>query len=430
MSIGTEIYELASKLYPIPRSLTGQGVRDTFALVNDFLKEYGVEFELHNVPSGTEVFDWTVPKEWEIKEAYIENESGDRIVDYKDHPLHVVGYSTPVDRWVTLEELKKYVYVQEDMPDAIPYVTSYYKERYGFCMRKDMLDDLPDGKYHMVINSRLFDGNLLYGDLVIPGKTSKEVMFTSYVCHPKMANNETSGIALICFLIKYVLSQKERELTYRFVLAPETIGSIVYLSKNLDYLKKNVIAGYVLSCVGDNFDYSIVESRYANTLADKVLSNVLDNYTSYTRYSFLERGSDERQYNAPGVDMPIVGFSRSKYGKYPVYHTSKDNMDYISVAGFSGAYDVTTKVIDIMENNAYYRVKCLCEPQLGKRGLYPTISKKGSYDGIMAMRDFIAYADGTNDLLDISRIIKVPATELIPIKNKLVENNLMESVNG
>ena len=260
----------------------------------------------------------------------------------------------------------------------------------------------------------------------ILNQTDKEIMFSSYVCHPNMANNETSGIALICYLIKYVLSIKDRKNTYRFILSPETIGAIVYLSRNLEVLKKRLKAGFVLSCVGDNNDYSIIESRYADTLADKVLSNVLDYYTTYTRYSFLERGSDERQYNAPGVDLPVVGFSRTKYGVYPYYHTSKDDMDYVSPEGFNGSYDVMTKVIDVLENNEYYRVKCLCEPQLGKRGLYPTVSKKGSYDSIFSLRDLIAYSDGTNDLLDISRIIKVPATELISIKNKLVENDLLD----
>ena len=426
MRVGEEVYRLAGDIFPIARSITGKGVLKTFEVLNAFLKNNNCpEFEIHDIASGTQVFDWNVPKEWEINEAYIENEKGEKIISFADHPLHVVGYSTPVDRWVDLEELKQYIYVQEDVPYAIPYVTSYYKERYGFCMSMQMRDSLPEGKYHMYIDSRLFDGKLTYGDLVIPGSTEKEVLFSSYVCHPHMANNEASGPALICELIKYVCAMKNRKYTYRFVLVPETIGSIVYLSRNLDHLKKNVKAGFVISCVGDNDDYSIVESKYADTYADMVLSNVLDYLPHYTRYSFLKRGSDERQYNAPGIDMPVVGFSRTKYVTYKYYHTSKDDMSYISPEGFDGSYEVVTKVIDLIENNGHYRLTCLCESQLGKRGLYPTISKRGSYDAVQSLRDFIAYADGKHDLIEMSGIIGIPAYDLIPIKNKLMENDLL-----
>ena len=429
MTVGEEIYKLCGDIFPIARSLTGKGVADTFEILNGFLRENGCpEFTIHNVPTGTPVFDWTVPKEWSINEAYIENENGERIISFSEHPLHVLGYSTPVDKCVSLDELKQYLYVQEDMPDAIPYVTSYYKERFGFCMTKDMYDSLPEGRYHMYIDSRLFDGNLTYGDILIPGETDDEILFSSYVCHPHMADNEASGPALLCHLVRYVMSLKERKFSYRFVLQPETIGSITYISQNFEKLRKNLKAGFVLSCVGDDNDYSIVESRYADTLADKVLSNVLDFDVSYTRYSFLYRGSDERQYNAPGVDMPVVGFCRSKYVTYKYYHTSKDDMSFVSPAGFEGSYNVMTRVIDILENNGHYRMKCLCEPQLGKRGLYPTVSKKGSYDAVQSLRDYIAYSDGRNDLLDISRIIKVPAHELIDIQKKLLENDLLEAV--
>ena len=427
MSAGSEIYSLCEKIFPICRSITGKGVIDTFEILNDHLKDNGCpEFKLINVPTGTQVFDWTVPKEWAIREAYIENEAGEHIIDFKDNFLHVLGYSTPVDEWTDLEELKKHIYVQDDAPDAIPYVTSYYKERYGFCMTKNMYDSLPDGKYHMYIDSELFDGNLTYGELVIPGETEKEVLITSYVCHPNMANNECSGPALVCALIGYVNSLKKRKYTYRFYLGPETIGSITYTSRNLDALKKNVISAFVLSCVGDDRAYSIIESKYADTLADRVLSNVLEHRADgYDRYSFLKRGSDERQFGSQGVELPVVGFCRSKYAMYPEYHTSKDDLSVVSEAGFEGAYGVMTEVIDVLENNEKYVVNCFCEPQLGKRGLYPDISKKGSYDQIFAMRDLITYSDGRNDLLDISKLIGVPAAELIPIKNNLVENDLL-----
>ena len=241
-----------------------------------------------------------------------------------------------------------------------------------------------------------------------------------------MANNECSGPALSAELIRFVYSMKERRYTYRFIFIPETIGSITYLSRNLAYLKKHMIAGFNLSCVGDERDYSIVESRHGNTLADRVLKNVLSYQGKFSTYSFLERGSDERQYNAPGVDLPVVCYCRSKFGEYPEYHTSADDMTLITSEGFQGSYDVMTQVIFALENNRCYRTKVFCEPQLGKRGLYPTISQKGSYNSVKAMTDFIAYADGKNDLIGISNIIHQPVKTLIPIVEKLIENNLIE----
>jgi aminopeptidase-like protein len=427
--IGQIIYKLANTLFPICRSITGAGVRETLSFLADYIgEEDGTKLEIHNVPSGTKVFDWTVPKEWIIHDAFIEDERHQCIINFHNHNLHVMGYSTPVDKWVDLEELKKHIFTQSDQPDAIPYVTSYYKERFGFCMSENQKNRLKPGKYHMYIDSKLVDGNLTYGEIVLPGKSDDEVFFSTYICHPSMANNECSGPALSANLVHFIQSMKNRKYTYRFVFIPETIGSITYLSRNLEHMKKHVIAGFNLSCVGDTRDYSIIESRYANTLADRVLKNVLKYKGKYSTYSFLQRGSDERQYNAPGVDIPVVGFSRSKFGEYPEYHTSADDMTLVSPAGFQGSYDVMTDVIVSLEHNEKYRIKVLCEPQLGKRGLYPTISQKGSYDSVKAMTDFIAYSDGNNDLIRISEIIGVPINELIPIVKKLVENELVEKL--
>lgn len=428
--IGDTIYKFAEKIYPINRSITGNGVRKTFQIINEYLNEKGCpSFTIHEVPSGTKVFDWTVPKEWEIKEGYIADSTGNHVIDMENHPLHIMGYSTPVDEMVCLEELKKHVYVQEDAPDAIPYVTSYYRERFGFCMTKNQLDALQEDTYHMFINSRLFDGSLTYGELIIEGNSDEEIFFSSYVCHPQMANNETSGPALMTQLIDYVAKLPNRKYTYRFVLLPETIGSITYLSKNLSAMKERTVAGFNLSCVGDNNDYSIVETRYGNTLADRALSCVLEHKGKYTRYSYLKRGSDERQYNAPGVDLPVVGFSRTLYGCYDAYHTSRDDMTLVSPLGFQGAYEAMQGVIDLLENNGLYKITVLCEPQLGKRGLYPTVSRKGIYDEVKNFTNFIAYCDGTNDLMDISKIIGVAPDKLIEYKNKLVDNDLLEIIN-
>jgi aminopeptidase-like protein len=399
------------------------------------LKEYigkdnGLGLKVYEVPSGTQVFDWTVPKEWVIREAYIEDAQGNHIIDMKEHNLHVMGYSTPVDAWVDLEELKTYIYTQPDQPDVIPYVTSYYKERFGFCMSENQKTSLKPGQYHMYIDSELIDGVLNYAEVVLPGESEKEIFFSTYFCHPSMANNECSGPALSAELVRYVESMKKRKYTYRFIYIPETIGSITYMSQadHLQHMRETMIAGFNLSCVGDDRDYSIVESRYADTLADKVLKNVLKYHTGdrYSTYSFLERGSDERQYNAPGIELPVVCYCRSRLGDFPEYHTSADNMGIVSPSGFQGSYEVMTQVIRALEYNGYYKVSVLGEPQLGKRGLYPTISKKGSYDAIMAMMDFITYADGKNDLIDISNRIGAPVKELIDVVKKLKENNLLE----
>ena len=429
---GQAIYDLAKKIFPYCRSITGQGVRDTLMDLKEYV-EYGggAAFNIYAISSGTPVFDWTVPKEWAIREAYIENENGNRILDMKKNNLHIMGYSAPVDMWVDLDELKEYIYTEPGQPEVIPYVTSYYKERFGFCMSEKQKNMLPHGKYHIYIDSDLFNGVLNYAEVVIPGETQKEIFFSTYICHPSMANNECSGPALAAELIRFAASMKRRRYTYRFVFIPETIGSISYMSvdNHLDHMKATMAAGFNLSCVGDDRDYSIVESKYANTLADRVLKNVLCSQTpQYSVYSFMERGSDERQYNASGIDLPVVCYCRSKFGEYPEYHTSADDMNLVSPQGFQGSYEVMTQVIQSLEYNERYKITVLCEPQLGKRGLYPTISHKGSYNEVKAMVNFIAYADGKNDLIDISERIHVPIRELVPVVEKLRQHDLLEIV--
>ena len=423
---GQQIWDLANSIFPYCRSITGDGVRDTLQKISKYIAKDGLQLNICEVPSGTQAFDWTVPREWRIRDAYIADDTGTRIVDMKANNLHVMGYSSPVDQRVPLDELKKHIFTQPDQPSVIPYVTSYYKERFGFCMSKNQLNSLPDGQYHMYIDSELFNGSLTYGEILLPGCSEKEIFFSSYICHPSMANNECSGPALAAQLIRYVASLSDRRYTYRFIFIPETIGSITYLSRNehLPYLKQHMTAGFNLSCVGDDRDYSMVESRYADTLADKVLSS----RNHYTVYSFLKRGSDERQYNAPGVELPVVCFCRSKFSEYPEYHTSADDMGLISPSGFQGSYAVMTEVIDALEYNDYYKVSVLCEPQLGKRGLYPTISQKGSCNNVKEMTDFLAYADGKNDLIDISNRIGVPIKRLLEISKRLIETGILMRV--
>ncbi|MBR5116916.1 MAG: DUF4910 domain-containing protein, partial [Lachnospiraceae bacterium] len=332
---GKRMVDLARKIFPYHRSITGEGVRQTLRDIADYIAPTGTELMISEVPSGTQVFDWTVPREWAIREAYIEDENGNRIIDIRNSNLHVLGYSVPVDRWVDLEELRQYVYVEENQPDLIPYVTSYYRERYGFCMSRNQRDSLKPGRYHMVIDSELFDGVLNYAEAVLPGETADEILFSTYVCHPSMADNECSGPALAAELIRMLAAMPERKYTYRFVFVPETIGSITYLSRedHVPYLKEHLKAGFVLSCVGDDRGYAMIHSRYADTLADRVLLNVLRHREKFTEYGFKDRGSDERQYNAPGVDLPVVCFCRSKFGEFLEYHTSADNMSFVSPEG-------------------------------------------------------------------------------------------------
>ena len=419
---GRNMYELAGKLFPICRSITGNGFRQSLEMIREIVPE----IQVFEVPSGTAVYDWTVPKEWNIRGGWIKNMQGETIVDFNDCNLHVMGYSIPIHQTISREELSEHVYTQPEQPEWIPYVTSYYKERWGFCMSERQKQALTDAEYEVYIDSTLEDGFLTYGELVLPGETDDEIFFSTYLCHPSMANNELSGPCVQTELIKYLKSLSHRRYTYRFVFIPETIGSITYLSRNLEALQQHVKAGFVLSCVGDNRTYSMVSTKYEDTLADRVLNNVLKfHYPDYIRYSFMKRASDERQYGSAGVDLPVCAFCRSKYHEYPEYHTSADNMDLISPEGLSGAYEVMVKVINALENNYFYQMQCKCEPQLGKRGLYPTVSQKGTKGDARYMQDFIAYADGRNDLIGISNILDIPVDKLIPIKDQLMEHHLL-----
>ena len=418
--IGQEMYKLIEKLYPICRSITGEGVRETLKII----KEY-IPIEIHEVPTGTKVFDWVVPQEWNIKDAYIKDEKGNKIVDFKENNLHVMGYSTPIDKTINIDELQKHLYSIEDQPNAIPYVTSYYKKRWGFCISHNQRKKLKKGKYHVFIDGELKEGSLTYSELIIPGKSKKEVFLSTYICHPSLANNEISGPVVTSFLAKWIMSEP-RKYTYRIIFIPETIGSITYLSKNLETMKKNVIAGFNITCVGDERQYSFLPTRKGDTLSDRAALSVLKfKHPDFKKYSFLDRASDERQYNSPGVDLPVASVMRTKYGEYPEYHTSLDNLELVTPQGLFGAFDVLRESILLIENNEKFKIKCLGEPQLGKRGLYPTLSTKETKSIVKDMMNFIAYADGTNDLINISEIINVPAWKIYPIIEKLKDADLL-----
>jgi aminopeptidase-like protein len=418
---GPFMHRLMTQLFPICRSITGDGVRETLRIIQTL-----IPVTISEVPSGTKVFDWTVPKEWNIREAFVLDPQGRKIIDFKENNLHVVGYAAPIARSVTLSELQKHLHSLEDQPDAIPWVTSVYEERWGFCLAHSQRVRLEEGTYQVFIDSELKEGSLTYGELIIPGTSSKEVFISTYICHPSMANNELSGPVLATMLAKWLASEPRR-FTYRIIFIPETIGSITYLSKNVESMKRNIVAGFNLTCVGDERAYSYLPSRKGSTLADKVALNVLrSKHPDFKEYSFLERGSDERQYCSPGVDLPVVSLMRTKYREFPEYHTSLDNLELVTPAGLEGSFVLHKDCIELLERNRVYKMRCLGEPQLGTRGLYPTIATKKSHRLVTEILNFIAYADGTNDLIDISNTIQVPAWNLYPLIDQLVAAELLE----
>jgi|TARA_B110000971_G_scaffold221980_1_gene272174 aminopeptidase-like protein len=424
--IGTEIHNLATKLWSINRSITGEGVRKTLQhLKNEYLPTLNIE----SVPSGTKVFDWVVPPEWHVSKAYIITPEGKKVCNFSDNNLHLVGYSIPFHGKMQLEELQKYLYSLPEQTNAIPYITSYYKKRWGFCLTQEQRDGLKEGEYEIVIDSKLFSGQLNYGELILPGESDQEIFLSTYICHPSMANNELSGPTVATYLAKWLSELSSRRYTYRFIFIPETIGSITYLSKNHKHLKRKVIAGFNVSCVGDDRSYSYVPSRNGNTLSDMVAKHVLKSIEpDYKSYTWLDRGSDERQYCAPGIDLPIATILRTKYGQYPEYHTSLDNLyDVVTPRGLDGGYWALRKALELIEKNKIYKTNILCEPQLGKRGLYPTLSTKTSGEEIRVMMNFLSFCDGEHLLLDIAEKLNLPAWDLYELVEKLVSHDLISS---
>ena len=419
-----EIYNLCVELFPICRSITGNGVRKTLEIIKNHLPA----LKTYEIPTGTRAFDWTVPEEWNITEAYIIDPDGQKIVDFQQNNLHVVGYSVPVNRTIDLDELQAHLYSIPEQPEAIPYITSYYQKRWGFCLPHNQRKSLKPGRYQVYIDSSLSKGYLTYGELILPGQASEEIFLSTYICHPSMANNELSGPAVTTFLAKRLLDQKDRKYSYRIIFIPETIGSIVYLSQNLPEMKTKIIAGFNITCIGDERSYSYLASRYGNTLADQIARHVLKHLQpDFISYSYLERASDERQYCSPGIDLPVATIMRTKYGAYPEYHTSLDDLDFISPDGLYGGYNILEHCLMCLERNEILKTTVLCEPQLGKRGLYPTLSTKNSHKIVRNMMNLIAYCDGTNDLLSIAEIIKVPMWELFDTVDILKSHHLLVS---
>jgi aminopeptidase-like protein len=420
--IGREMYGWATDLYPVCRSITGPGVRDTLA----YLRRLLPTMQVHEVPSGTQAFDWTVPDEWTIRDAYVADEDGTRIIDFSRHNLHVLGYSEPVDVWLDREELDEHLYSLPDQPDAIPYVTSYYERRWGFCLTHRQRKALRPGRYRAVVDSDLKAGVLNYGEVILPGREAREILLSTYTCHPSMANNELSGPVVTTALARWLTGLEHRRYTYRIVFAPETIGAVVYLSRNAGDMRSKTDAGFVVTCVGDDRAYSFVPSRRGGTLADRVSRHVLRRMVGdYVEYSFLDRGSDERQYCSPLIDLPVVSIMRTKYDEFPEYHTSLDDLSVISPAGLEGAFKVLKSCVQALEKNRRYRAAVPCEPQLGKRGLYPSVSIRGSDGGVRRMMNVLAYADGERDLIDIADAIGADVVDCAEVAERLEREGLL-----
>lgn len=420
-SLGENIHSLARELFPICRSLTGDGVRQTLGILSRELPG----MKLYEVPTGTSCGDWIVPDEWNIRDAYILDPNGRKIVDFKQNNLHVLGYSEPVDRLISLEELLPHLYSDPTRPDAIPYRTSYYQRRWGFCLSHNQLQSFKQGDYRVCIDSTLEPGAMTYGELILPGEREEEVLISTYVCHPSMANNELSGVVVTTFIAQWLQSLELLGRTYRIVFIPETLGSICYMSRNLDTMKSHTVAGFNVTCIGDDRGYSYLRSRAEDTLADKVAEHVLKHIGGeYTVYPFVSSGSDERQYCSPGADLPVVSLMRSKYAEYPEYHSSLDNLDLITPAGLAGGYVYLRCCLECVERNELLRLTTLGQPQLGRRGLYPSLSTAKLDTWHRRMVDLMAYADGA-DLLSIAERLGVAMWELFDIVERLKKEGIL-----
>lgn len=419
------MYNLAEKLFPIHRSITGPGVRKTLGMIREI-----IPINIHEMPSGTEVFGWTIPNEWHIKSATIVSEYGETIADIEKNNLHIVAYSVPFSGIIGVDELKKHLYTLPEYPDAIPYITSYYDKRWGFCITQKAYDELKDCNYNVNIDACFKKGSLTYADLLIKGRTEKEILFSTNICHPSLANNEVSGPVVATHIAKNIMDkQGNHRYSYRFVFVPETIGSIVYLSEHLNEMRKNIVAGYVVTCVGDDSGFSYLKNIEEDCLVNRVTKYVFRNSKEKLRlYDFTERGSDERQYCYPGVDLPVGSLMRSKYGDYPEYHSSADNMDFISEDGLKGSLEKYLECVDVLEKNETYKCKIMCEPQLVKHGLYPGVSTNKSINIVKDLRNILAYSNGNRDLLEIANITNSSIDGLYDMAHDLINAGLLEII--
>jgi aminopeptidase-like protein len=419
--IGETLFATASAIYPICRSLTGAGVRQTL----DHLAGH-IALDVHEVPTGAQVLDWTIPREWTIRDAYIKNERGEKVVDIKTSNLHVLNYSRPVHETLPLAALKEHVFSLPDQPDLIPYRTSYYAENWGFCMAHNQLSALPDGLYEAVIDSSLNDGSLTYGDYLHKGETEEEILLSAHICHPSLANDNCSGLALLTHLAERLAPLKTRY-SYRFLFAPGTIGAIAWLARNEDRVAR-IRHGLVLSCVGDGGGPTYKKSRRGDAVIDRAMAHVLaDAGETASVIDFFPYGYDERQFCSPGFNLPVGLFQRSQFGTFPEYHTSADNLDFIRPIHLASSYRMIVEALDILERD--WRPVSAApkgEPQLGKRGLYDAVGGDPEAPAKrMAFLWILNLADGRHSLLDMAERAKLRFSVVADAADLLEKSGLL-----
>jgi aminopeptidase-like protein len=421
-ALGTEMLELITDLYPICRSITGNGIRETLRRLQSV-----VHLTIHEVPTGTRAFDWTIPQEWNIRDAYVKNSRGERVIDFRKSNLHVVNYSEPVHQKMSLSELTPHLFTLPDRPDWIPYRTSYYKRSWGFCLSHNQLSELPDDEYEVSIDSTLENGHLSYGEIYLPGETTDEILVSTHACHPSLANDNLSGLAVASFLASH-LSGTPRKLSYRFVFIPGTIGAITWLSRN-EHTVSLVKHGLVLAGVGDTGPLTYKKSRRGNADIDRAASHVLKQMTSRSQIlEFSPYGYDERQYCSPGFDLAVGRLSRTPHGTFPEYHTSADNLEFVKMDKLTESFEACLSIFSVLERNqSFLNTNPKCEPQLGKRGVYRSIG--GSVDAgasEMAMLWVLNLADGKNTLLDIAERANLPFEVVDKAASILREHSLLK----
>jgi aminopeptidase-like protein len=420
--IGREIHQFATELYPICRSITGDGIRQTLALINN-----RIPLEMFDVATGTQVFDWTVPKEWNIRDAYIKDRSGKRVVDFQQCNLHVMSYSTPVQLTLPLSELKPHLFTLPESPDWIPYRTSYYKEDWGFCLSHNQLLALEEGDYEVCIDSSLKNGHLTFGECYLPGRSSDEVLISCHACHPSLANDNLSGLSVATFLAQ-LLSGGGLYYSYRFLFIPATIGAVTWLAQNRTSAAK-IRHGLVLTCIGDDGRFHYKKSRQGNAVIDRASAHVLSQMTESPEIlDFSPYGYDERQYCSPGFNLPVGCLMRSVWGSFPEYHTSADNLDFIKPQQLAASLRVCAAIVDILENNGRYRnLSPYCEPQLGRRGLYRATGQ-GITPETNAHLWVLSLSDGDHSLLEIAERSKIPFSMISEAAELLCKQGLLSLI--
>lgn len=422
---GQAMYDLMAALYPICRSITGDGVRQSLRLIGQV-----IPLTRHEVPTGTPVFDWTIPKEWNIRDAYIRNTRGEKVIDFYQSNLHVLNYSTPVAARMSLAELKPHLFSLPDQPTVIPYRTSYYRETWGFCLAHEVLEQLPEDDYEVCIDTTLADGHLTYGEFVLPGASDATVLISTHCCHPSLGNDNLSGMVVSAYLAKALIAQSAKQplrYTYRFLFIPGTIGSLTWLSLHEEEVNK-IKHGLVVACVGDEGMFTYKKSRQGNTEIDRaVIHSLAQRQQPYQVLDFSPFGYDERQYCSPGFKLPVGSLTRTPHGRFAEYHTSGDNLTFVTAAALGESLATYLEVIALLERNeTYVNLNPKGEPQLGRRGLYSAFGgKKDTKASEMAMLWVLNYADGDHTLLDIAEKSGYGFGLIAEVARTLVDHGLL-----